>query len=1436
MRDETHELSDRSDRSGGDPSFIVGGGATGALMRAMDWADTPLGPMSAWPQSLRTALSICVCSRFPIALFWGPEFVMLYNDDLLPMVGANKHPHAMGRPGLEVLAEIRDIIEPMLRRVSTTGDATWSEDLMLPLLRDDRQAESYFTFTYSPIRVESGGVGGVFCAVIETTARVIEERRLRLLNSLAEATRAKTPEQACAEAATQIARAPHDVPFALLYMLDESLQVARLTGTANMAAGTRLSPTSIPFGTTSPWPFDLATLNEPRVVELDDVPNARGAVILPIERSGGGRPFGFIVAGLAPLLPQSESYDRFYRLLSAGISQAVSSAAAFEEERKRAESLAELDRAKTTFFSNVSHEFRTPLTLLLGPATDALREADLTGRERERWELVNGNAQRLQKLVNTLLDFSRIEAGRTQARFRPTDLASLTIDLASAFRSAIEGAGLTFEVDCPSFSSAVYVDHDMWEKIVLNLLSNALKFTHEGTISVRLRWVHDRAELLVKDSGAGIAEKDLVHLFERFHRVEGTRARTHEGSGIGLALVQELVRLHGGSIHVDSVAGEGTAFTVAVPGGKAHLPADRVDDGPLPTPLLTNADAYVNEALRWLPESSRPTQALPAPTQNDPATALPFLLDRRILIADDNPDMRSYIARILRTHWTVDAAENGETALQKLAEARYDLVLSDVMMPGIDGFALLRTMRSDPRFASLPVIMLSARAGEESRIEGLHAGADDYLVKPFSARELLARVSTHLALGRARAETRAARDRLRAFFMQAPIGVSIVRGDDLVYELANPAYERMVGRHGISGKSFREVFPELGEEAPVLQMLRRILSTGEPFTATEYKVPLVGPSGAIVDTYFLFTCQPVRGDDGTLDTILTAAIDVTEQVRLREDIERARQESERASMAKDEFLATASHELRTPLNAILGWARLLRTGQLDPSGTLRAVETIERNAKSQVQLIEDILDGSRIITGNLRLEIRPLDMTTLVSAAMDAVRPAAEAKNIQISVTVDPAASRIVGDPERLQQVVWNLGNNAIKFTPKGGSVEVRLERIGTSIQLSVVDSGQGISSEFLPHVFERFRQAEGTSSRRHGGLGLGLALVRHLVEAHGGTVRAESEGVGLGARFVVTLPVQAVYEEAPAGAPRALAADDPGGPLARLNGVDVLVVDDEADARDLVATVLRAQGAEVTTASSAEQALELLSKTSPMVLLSDIGMPETDGYALIRRVRTMIGTKGAEIAAIALTAYAREEDRRRALEAGFQTYVAKPVEPAELVRVVAALVQDKGRLGSADAPTFALDRAGTFLKFEKLLESQGVHEALHFLNSRTPHRFTGVYRFDPPMLRNVHLVDSYAPELVKGDDAPMTETYCSIVGDTERPFTVEDARRDDRLRTHPARNSVISYCGVLLRDERGKPFGTLCHFDLLPCDVPVTELPLMEAAAPCLMKALRRG
>jgi PAS domain S-box-containing protein len=576
-----------------------------------------------------------------------------------------------------------------------------------------------------------------------------------------------------------------------------------------------------------------------------------------------------------------------------------------------------------------------------------------------------------------------------------------------------------------------------------------------------------------------------------------------------------------------------------------------------------------------------------------------------------------------------------------------------------------------------------------------------------------------------------------------------------------------------------------------------------------------------------------RGAGGKIVRWFGTNTNIDVQARLFEERKHLLQEAERASRAKDEFLATASHELRTPLNAILGWTHLLRSGQLDANGNRRALETVERNARAQVQLIEDILDGSRLITGKLHLQIRALDMTALVRAALDAVTPAAQAKQISVTVSLDRDAARIVGDPERLQQVVWNLANNAIKFTPKHGTVDLRLVRAGTHIQLTVADSGEGISPEFLPHVFERFRQAEGSTSRRHGGLGLGLALVRHLVEAHGGTVRAESEGEGKGAAFIVSLPVQAVFAEEIAHSPmRPLRrASLPPVPTS-LRGVEVLVVDDEADTRELVATALQTQGADVRTAASAEEGLKRLSERVPTVIVSDIGMPETDGYSLIRKVRALERRRGIETPALALTAYAGPEDRQNALDAGFHTHVGKPVEPAELARVVASLAR-YARQPSIVERRATLESADTFVQFGKVFEEEGLHPSLRFLNEQTPYRFTALYAIEGSVLRNVALVDADEPETTRGESVPLTESYLAVDEPTIRVLQAADARRDDRLRAGRIHGDVVSYCGAPIRDEEGKAVGLLCHFDRVPRVVSPCQVPLLEAAASILVSAI---
>src|SRR5215470_3554198 len=513
----------------------------------------------------------------------------------------------------------------MFESVMNTGEATWSDDGLLLVNRYGYIEEAYFTWSYSPIRDESGGIGGVFTAVSETTGRVVGERRLKTLRDLGEHSleEAKTAEQACHTAATTLAENLYDFPFALIYLLDQDSRQARLYEVVNLAAGTKASPATVAIGGDDDvWNFSrVLETGKSQVVEnlaerfgqnvrlpagawADDW--TKRAIALPLAKAGAQElPAGFLVAGISPRLAPDDDYRSFHELAAGHISTAIANARAYEEERKRAEALAEVDRAKTAFFSNVSHEFRTPLTLMLGPLEDALAEGGLTPPMRERLEVAHRNSMRLLKLVNTLLDFSRIEAGRIQAVYEPIDLATFTADLASVFRSAIERAGMSLIIDCPPLSRDTYVDREMWEKIVLNLISNAFKFTFEGQIEVSLKPASESVELTVRDTGVGIAVKELPQLFERFHRVVEARGRTYEGSGIGLALVQELVKLHGGTVRVESEPGVGSAFIVSIPFGLARLPAEsvKINDGNerANTAIATNARAFVEEALRWAP-------------------------------------------------------------------------------------------------------------------------------------------------------------------------------------------------------------------------------------------------------------------------------------------------------------------------------------------------------------------------------------------------------------------------------------------------------------------------------------------------------------------------------------------------------------------------------------------------------------------------------------------------------------------------------------------------------------------------------------------------------------------------------------------------------------------------------------------------------------------
>lgn len=1007
-----------------DETIFVGGGEMATLMRSHNWAQTPLGAIETWSPALVMMIRLLLANRFPLILWWGPHYIQFYNDSYRPILGT-KHPQSLGQAGSKCWTEIWQVIEPLIDRPFQGETATWMEDILLEVNRHSFVEETHFTIAYSPVPDETAprGIGGVLGTVHEITEKVISERRVTILRDMnARVGEAKTAGEVCTIAAETLAKHPQDVPFSLIYLVSPDGKQASLSGVAGTTVDEQISPRIVNLDSTHQDGLPLAQALQTETMQViedlgsrfswvppgvwSDPPNT--AVILPLRSNKAHQFVGLLVVGISPRLKLDQSYCSFLELMTTQIAAAIANARAYAEERQRAEALAELDRAKTVFFSNVSHEFRTPLTLMLSPLEELSNRlsGQLPPDQWEQLQLIQRNGLRLQKLVNTLLDFSQIEAGRVQASYEPTDLAAYTAELASVFRSLTEQAGVTLVIDCPPLPEPMYIDREMWEKIVLNLISNAFKFTFTGEIRVSLRvgerGIGGEATLLsshppiileVCDTGIGIPAAEMGHLFERFYRVKGVQGRTFEGSGIGLSLVQELVKLHGGTVEVSSVEGEGSCFRVLIPTGYAHLPAERI--GASRTLASTGMEAipYVEEALRWLPEESgRVDERMNERVGEWENSSAPFTHTHlpihpsphppKILLVDDNADMRDYLKRLLNERWQVETAANGAIALALIQQQLPDLVLTDVMMPQVDGFQLLKTLRADPITQSIPIILLSARAGEEATVEGLEAGADDYLIKPFSARELIARVQTQLQMSR----------------------------------------------------------------------LRQELS---------------------------------------------------------------------ANRFKNEFLMTVTHELQSPLATILGWARFLQTKALEPDAMARALAAIERNATIEAKLIKNLLDVASILSGKLRLKSQIVDLASLVRNVTTSFRATAESKNIQLFETISSQVpSNVFADGDLLKQVIANLLENAIKFTPEGGQVTIQLEHLNAGVQISVSDTGSGIRPDFLPYVFDRFTQAEVPSRHTPGGVGIGLAIARYIVELHQGTIKVASEGEGRGATFIVKLPL----------------------------------------------------------------------------------------------------------------------------------------------------------------------------------------------------------------------------------------------------------------------------------------------------------------------------
>lgn len=1221
-------------------AVLAGGGEMGALMRSLDWSKTAVGPVEQWPQSLRTALSILLETGFPMYIAWGPEFTQFYNDGYRPILGSTKHPAAMGASTRETFAEIWHIIGPMFEGV-LEGRTTTVVDFLLPLDRHGFVEECYFVFSYSPIREESGRVGGVLVTVTETSQRVLSERRLKTTQALAaETQKARTVHEACTIAAQVLERNPADLPFACVYLLAAdgltATQASRcgsggdeLTATLRLDAGPLAS--AIASGSAERWG------SEP------GAERRKPAWVVPIVHQGAERPAGILIAGTSERLAFDDPYRDFVAHVASQIGTAIAGARALEEAQTRLEELARLDRAKTAFFSNVSHEFRTPLTLLLGPTEDAIRSADHALRGEEL-DAVHRNALRLLKLVNTLLDFSRIEAGRVSGAFEPTDLAGLTTDLASAFRSAVERAGLSLNVRCPPLPEPIYVDPEMWEKIVLNLLSNALKFTFQGGITVELAAAPSWVELRVRDTGTGIAPEDLGRVFERFQRVERSAARTHEGSGIGLALVKELVTIHGGTIEASSAVGAGTEFRVRLPRGCAHLPSDRVVAADARHARDVHGSKtvapYLQEALRWLSADGPPLGASAADAPADTA---------KLLVADDNADMRDYLVRLLSPRFHVEAVRDGHAALAAALARRPDVIVSDVMMPGLDGFQLIAALRTREQTRHVPIILLSARAGEEARVEGLHAGADDYLVKPFAARELVARVETQLVRAKMRALEDVMAARLASVFAQAPVGIAILRGPEHVFEFANPFYRELVGGRSLVGQPIRSALPELAGQG-IYELLDDVYTSGSPHLGRSVRVVLQRQRATAEETFFDFVYQPLVEDE-RIQGIAVVCFDVSE-------LTIARREAESANRAKDEFLAMLGHELRNPLAPIVTALALMRANNVTQAERERTI--IERQVRHLVTLVDDLLDVSRIARGKVQLKRARVDLADVVGKAIEMTSPAIEQRRHALNAEL--ARGLVVeGDPGRLAQVFANLLTNAAKYTEPGGAIGIRAARDGSEAIVSVADSGRGIEADMLPIIFDLFTQERQEIDRSQGGLGLGLAIVKSLVQAHHGSVEARSEGKGRGAEFTIRLPLASLASDL------ASQSADGARPPPAAPSLRVLVVDDNVDAAELLADSLRALGHVARTAFDGPRAMQAAAEFAPDVALLDLGLPVMDGYELARSLRAPSRT-GPRIALAAITGYGREVDRTRTRRAGFDEHFVKPIDLERLAGWLSAL------------------------------------------------------------------------------------------------------------------------------------------------------------------------
>ncbi|QRW07342.1 protein-histidine kinase [Ceratobasidium sp. AG-Ba] len=1347
------------------------------------------------------------------ALWWGPEYVLLYNDAYSQVIG-HKHPYLYGQRASGGWAELWDTLGPRMKSLMAGQALSKTDDLMFfhSLTAAKLPMETYHSWVWVPCADESGKVLGVLNYSIDTTPKVIATRRMDCLRELgSSAMRSANRTEYYQAALTTLEQYPHELnsaPFAMFYSItleppsqdsgsaqDQSsigsstdgnssprmvAVSAQRCGLLGIPEDHPTAPNSITFSIltkrNSPSPrffFGPSAVDIPAQALAGTEKrgwgeHARQALVIPIIAGSGGVEVGYgmgtcklvLILGVNSRRPYDSDYEGWIDVLGSSLGQIYAGVTAREADFLRAEQLAQLDAAKTHFFSNASHELRTPLTLIAGPINDALGEST-SPRVQEQLKLATRNVNRLRKLVDTLMDFSRVEAGRLEGHFRPVNLGSITADLAALFRSTIEKSAIQFYVECDVESKQLtYVDPELWEKIIFNLVGNAFKYTLSGRITVSIKYTDGFAVFSVSDTGVGIPPQDRSKICERFHRVASV-SRSHEGTGIGLALTKELVRLHGGTLSVISQTAEdspngdhGSTFAVRIPLGRAHLPDSHVHDEQVEHVSSyfgrdwSYARTFVEEVTQWTAQSdstpqtpSEGPESLPSLQGARVDPAIYFAKTDKILIVDDNSDMRTYMRQIFSrfctltavwNHWIlaylafgpnavtfqVLTAKNGAEALEIAKAEVPNLILSDVMMPGTDGLQLIAALRSLSETSLIPVILVTAQAGVEGRVEGLLSGADDVVCKPFQSRELLARANLHTQLGKRRVELETKfnerTEELKIVTECSPVAFFRINSDREVV-FANAKYYELTGQ--IRDLGSLDWTSSCSIQSTYLQEAINLWERAQ-YERKGGSINLQCNNGVWVKAQVVPTSL---GIIGTLTDISAQKLYEESQLAHAQEREmlakRRAEEADERRRAQELLIDVTSHELRQPVSAILNSAQLIRSNLVDLREAMRAndgqlidrklVAALEDDIESldavmqcglaQERIANDVLSLSRIQLQVLAIHPTEFVLVDEVQNIVSIFKNETKMKNIRLAVVLGDSLSKygvstVFADKARFAQIVTNLCSNAIRFTdlvqgersiiitvnvspsaPAEGSPCVPPERepspnMLTSQQMflyvSVADSGPGVHPDDVALLFKRFQQ--GTNSHEvFGGSGLGLFVSRQLTTLMGGRIDVSSE-IGNGATF----RIKALRR--PSG------IKDP-----RHVGVHILITEDNQINQSVLNRQLTKAGCITTLASNGLEAIERIcslaqhgdsrlaaSHNSFDVILMDLEMPVMDGLTAVQEIRRMesSGTLPRRNLVVAITGNAREGHKQSALDAGMDMVFVKPYKIDEILEQIASV------------------------------------------------------------------------------------------------------------------------------------------------------------------------